>query len=274
MMDKVGSDKLLFSELAIIVTAFNAEFTIVDTLKSIITSVEGLDYAVVLFDDGSSVPVENFLQDFKGNERLLIHRSDENIGRSKALNRAISLCDSHYIAIVDADDIVLPVRFQEALSILNSRSEIDCVSGQLMKFGDWGSSTVLSEYPTSESAIKKKVVRFRNVVGHSGATFRRSWFNQLGGYRSFYRCQDLELFTRGFRDNYFVSNELYYLYRTKNEKMDLNYYMEQEIWRDIIICNFDPASTHQPVSIRTRISPVTKLWIFSKYLLLRALNRI
>ena len=273
-MDQVSSDKLPFSELAIIVTAFNAEFTIVDTLNSIITSVEGLDYVVVLFDDGSSIPIENFLQDFKVKGRLLIHRSDENIGRANALNRAISLCDSQFIAIVDADDIVLPIRFQEAVKILNSRPEIDCVSGQLMKFGDWGRSTILSKHPTNELAIKKKLARFRNVVGHSGATFRRSWFIQLGGYRTFYRCQDLELFTRGFRDNYFVSNELYYFYRTKTKKMGLNYFMEQEIWRDIVIRNSDPASTYQSVSIRTRVSPLTKLRIFSKYLLLRALNRI
>lgn len=274
VMDQVGSDKLQFSELAIIVTAFNAEFTIIDTLNSIITSAEGLDYVVVLFDDGSSIPIENFLQDFKGKDRLLIHRSVENIGRAKALNRAITSCDSQFIAIVDADDIVLPIRFQEAVKILNSRPEIDCVSGQLMKFGDWGCSGILSEYPTSELAIKKKVARFRNVVGHSGATYRRSWFFKLGGYRTFYRCQDLELFTRGFKDNYFVSNELYYFYRTKTEKMGVRYFMEQEIWRSILIRNFDPASTRQTVSIRTRISPVTKLWIFSKYLLLRALNRI
>lgn len=273
-MDQVGSDKLLFSELAIIVTAFNAEFTIVDTLNSIITSVEGLDYVIVLFDDGSSVPIENFLQDFKEEGRLLMHRSVENIGRAKALNTAISLCDSQFIAIVDADDIVLPIRFQEALKILNSRPEIDCVSGQLMKFGDWGCSTILSEYPTSELDIKKKVERFRNVVGHSGATFRRSWFIQLGGYRTFYRCQDLELFTRGFRNNYFVSKELYYFYRTKTEKMGVNYYMEQEIWRNILIRNFDPTSTYQSVPIHTHVSPIIKLKVVSKYLLLRALNRI
>jgi glycosyltransferase EpsE len=274
VMDQMRSDKLPFSELSIIVTAFNAELTIVDTLNSIFTSAEGLDYVVVLFDDGSSIPIENFLQDFKGESRLLIHRSVENIGRAKALNRAITLYDSKFIAIVDADDIVLPIRFQEALKILNSHPEIDCVSGQLIKFGDWGCSRILSEYPTTELAIKKKVARFRNVVGHSGATFRRSWFIQLGGYRTFYRCQDLELFTRGFRDNYFVSNELYYFYRTKTKKMGVNYFMQQEIWRDILIRNFDPTSTYQSDLIRTRVSPVTKLRIFSQYLLLRALNRI
>jgi glycosyltransferase involved in cell wall biosynthesis len=268
VMDQMRSDKLPFSELTIIVTAFNAELTIVDTLNSIFTSAQGL------FDDGSSIPIENFLQDFKGESRLLIHRSVENIGRAKALNRAITLYDSRFIAIVDADDIVLPIRFQEALKILNSRPEIDCVSGQLRKFGDWGCSTILSEFPTSELAIKKKFARFRNVVGHSGATFRRSWFIQLGGYRTFYRCQDLELFTRGFKDNYFISNELYYFYRTKTKKIGLNYFMEQEFWRDIVIRNSDPASTYQSDLIRTRVSPVTKLRIFSKYLLLRALNRI
>jgi hypothetical protein len=84
----------------------------------------------------------------------------------------------------------------------------------------------------------------------------------------------LELFTRGFKDNYFISNELYYFYRTKTKKIGLNYFMEQEFWRDIVIRNSDPASTYQSDLIRTRVSPVTKLRIFSKYLLLRALNRI
>ena len=274
VMDQARSGNLPFSELTIIITAFNAELTIIDTLNSIFTSAEGLDYVVVLFDDGSSIPIENFLQDFMGEGRLLIYRSVENIGRAKALNRAISLYDSKFIAIVDADDIVLPIRFQEAMKILSSRPEIDCVSGQLMKFGDWGRSTILSKFPTSELAIKKKVARFRNVVGHSGATFRRSWFTQLGGYRTFYRCQDLDLFTRGFRDNYFVSNELYYFYRTKTKKTGMNYFMEQEIWREILIRNFDQISTYHSDLIRTRVSPATKLRIFSQYLLLRALNRI
>jgi hypothetical protein len=50
--------------------------------------------------------------------------------------------------------------------------------------------------------------------------------------------------------------------------------MEQEFWRDIVIRNSDPTSTYPSDLIRTRVSRVTKLRIFSKYLLLRALNRI
>jgi hypothetical protein len=56
-----------------------------------------------------------------------------NLGRAAALIHAISILNSGFIAIVDADDLVTTERFHEALSVLKSKPGIDCVSGQLKK---------------------------------------------------------------------------------------------------------------------------------------------
>jgi len=199
--------KTLNAELAVIVTAYNAEATLNETITSIQSSARDLEYVIIILDDGSTDKTLQLASSFSKVPNVYVENFKLNLGRAAALNHAISILNSEFIAIVDADDLVTTERFHEALSVLKSQPEIDCVSGQLKKFGDWGISQGTSNYPTDMKLIGAKLSKFQNVVGHSGATFRRKWFNNLSGYRNFDRCQDLDLFVRGSNDNYFISKK-------------------------------------------------------------------
>lgn len=227
----IPHQKIPFAKLAIIVTAFNASETIIETLSSIVGAVEDLDAKILIFDDGSNEDIRIVLKEWVQFPNLYIHRSTINVGRAKALNNAIALIESEYVAIVDADDVVTKVRFKEAVDVLDSKPGIDCVGGQLRRFGTWGIAEHDSNYPTELSEIAKAISRNRNVIGHSGATFRKEWFRNLGGYRNFERCQDFDLFLRGFNDNYFISKSVFYFYRTPKKHPRFRYFINEEIWR-------------------------------------------
>jgi glycosyltransferase involved in cell wall biosynthesis len=264
--------KTLNAELAVIVTAYNAEATLNETISSILSSALNLDYVLIILDDGSTDKTFQIASSFSKVPNVYVEKSKINIGRAAALNHAISILNSEFIAIVDADDLVTTERFHEALSVLKSQPEIDCVAGQLKKFGDWGISQGTSNYPTDMKLIGAKLGKFRNVVGHSGVTFRRNWFNNLSGYRNFERCQDLDLFVRGFKDNYFISKKLYYYYRTSTKKTPFKYFMKEEYWREKVKQN---ALTQSKIEEKEKIllTYYTKGSIFFRYLLLRFIGR-
>lgn len=265
--------KIPYSKLAIIITALNAADTIKDTLISIMEANSDLDSTILVFDDGSDKDLTSYLREWFHNPNLFFFRSNTNLGRGIALNKAIEMTRSEYIAIVDADDLVTRIRFLEPIMVLDSNPNIDCVSGQFKRFGRWGYSDRISNYPTDYSEILKAIQNNRNIIGHSGVTFRRDWFNRVGGYRQFPRCQDLDLFLRGFDHNYYISKNLYFFYRTSARSTKLRYFIDEELWRKTVI-------KHQK-SVQLNIEGISQMRRFDlqlslgvKYFLLRFLMRI
>lgn len=98
--------------VAVIITARNAEETIGDAVWSALTQPEVSE--VVLVDDASSDATSaRALAAAGGDQRLVVLRQDVNIGPSSARNLAVARSAAPFIAILDADDYLLPGRFTQ-----------------------------------------------------------------------------------------------------------------------------------------------------------------
>jgi glycosyltransferase involved in cell wall biosynthesis len=216
-----------------IMTTFNNEETIKDSLNSINHLNPQIPVEIVIVNDGSTdntkVVIDSF--DFVILNRILHLKS--NIGRPAAANLAIKESKGKYIAILDADDLEMNQRLKKSVDILDNNLQIDLVCGQYIKFGIWGESLETSKLPTKPKEIAQALARFRNPVAHSSSMYRRSWFDNLQGYSELFpRCQDLELFVRGFNgSNYEVSTDVFLKYRTSTRSHSFKYYLEEERWR-------------------------------------------
>jgi succinoglycan biosynthesis protein ExoU len=100
--------------VCVIIPAFNAAATIGQTIRSVLAEPEVGE--VVVVDDASrdaTVETARAADDHSG--RLVIHRQETNGGPSQARNRAIAESSRPLLAIVDADDMVVPGRFGHLL---------------------------------------------------------------------------------------------------------------------------------------------------------------
>lgn len=102
--------------IAVIIAAFNAEKTIGQAVKSALMEPEVAE--VIVVDDASSDGTARAASvAAEGDMRLRVIKQEQNAGPSAARNRAMKESSSPLIAVLDADDLILPGRFAQMLSV-------------------------------------------------------------------------------------------------------------------------------------------------------------
>uniref|UniRef100_A4WTZ7 Glycosyl transferase, family 2 n=1 Tax=Cereibacter sphaeroides (strain ATCC 17025 / ATH 2.4.3) TaxID=349102 RepID=A4WTZ7_CERS5 len=98
------------TDICVIIAAHNAQATIAKAVRSALAEAEVAE--VVVVDDASTdATTEAARGADDGSGRLIVERQAQNGGPSAARNRAIALSRAARIAILDADDFLLPGRF-------------------------------------------------------------------------------------------------------------------------------------------------------------------
>lgn len=102
--------------VCVIIAAYNASATIGCAVRSALAQSEVGE--VIVVDDGSNDNTGRAATAAAGGDpRLVVLREPRNIGPSSARNQALAAASLPYVAILDADDYILPGRFTHLLSI-------------------------------------------------------------------------------------------------------------------------------------------------------------
>ena len=113
--------------VSILITAYNAENTIADTLESAIAQTWQRKEIIVV-DDGSTDSTAEVARGFK--EVRVV--STENYGLSGAQNNAFPLSQGDYIQYLDADDLLAPDKIERQLAALR-----ECDSRRILLSSPW-----------------------------------------------------------------------------------------------------------------------------------------
>lgn len=124
--------------ISIIVPCFNAENTILDTVKSL-SSQSCANYQVVLVDDGSTDNTTDFCDDYAASDTRIVAIHQDNTGLMSAWKRGVTEATGEYIAFCDSDDF-LDSDFIERISPI-----IDEYSPDLIIYG------FISEYSNGDT---------------------------------------------------------------------------------------------------------------------------
>jgi glycosyltransferase involved in cell wall biosynthesis len=106
--------------ISVIIPAYNAEHTILETIKSV-QQQTFTDFELIVINDGSTDRTLELLQNIK-DERLNIF-SYKNGGLPVARNRGISHATGEFIAFLDADDLWTPDKLELQLAALQQHPE-------------------------------------------------------------------------------------------------------------------------------------------------------
>ena len=162
---------------------------------------------IVIVRDGQ-VPnrIEKILEKFERDPNLTIIRLDSNIGAGPARNLGIKATKNDLVAIMDADDISMPKRFELQLARFNKDSSLTIVGGQIAEFVDKPSNVVSYRKVPLEHRDIKKFAKRRSPFNNISVCIKRKVFIDLGGYEKINRAEDYSLWLKLLTSNYKTAN--------------------------------------------------------------------
>ncbi len=120
---------------------------------------------------------------------------DRPVRLSGQLNQGLWEALAPLVARADADDVCEPDRLEKLLAYLQEHPEVDVLGSQLVIIDGNGKITGYRSYPLHHEAIAHDMAIY-NAVAHPSVVFKKQCVLTAGGYRSFLRAEDYELWSR------------------------------------------------------------------------------
>ena len=155
-------------------------------------------FEVVVVNDGSTDPrVRDLLDGYSDPRLIAIHQ--ENGGFVKAIKAAIKASSGSYIAIQGAGDVSLQGRLTKQSDLLDMHPAVGivgCMRAEVVYGGTEHGASAVSPTPTRQPMLDDLLYR-SNPFSHGEVMFRRAIYDQVGGYRDFFKfAQDRDLWIR------------------------------------------------------------------------------
>ncbi len=172
--------------LTVSMPAYNSEKYIRDCIESVLRQ-EGVDFELVVVDDGSGDRTAEIVQSFQ-DPRVRLLRNEKKMGIGYCHNAVIRQSESRYIAHVDSDDLVLPGAFQKMIQKLESQpdfGQVHChyfdidAGGKLTQESFHARWNLFFSIRTPDRNYNRDLIIHGAIMNHL-RTYRREVFNRVG----------------------------------------------------------------------------------------------
>jgi len=162
---------------------------------------------IIAVDDGSTDDTLEKLRAYDDPRMSVI--THPNKGLIHSIIEAVELARGELIAIHGSGDISYPERIEEQVKLLQSRPEVGVVGCIVENVNTLTGESEQFYVPNLDRIdVTRHLLDKGNVFTHGEVMFRRSIYNQVGGYRrTFVYSQDLDLWLRMSRVTKFANVE-------------------------------------------------------------------
>lgn len=152
---------------------------------------------IVLVVDGPVPPeLDEIIKKYEQNEIFKVIRFEENQGHGNARRAGLENSSYELVAIMDADDISVPFRFEKQLEVFEKNGDVDIVGGVISEFIDSPESSVgIREVCFDDEEIKRDLKK-RCPMNLVTVMFKKSSIEKAGGFIDFYCEEDYYLWVR------------------------------------------------------------------------------
>lgn len=152
---------------------------------------------VVLVVDGP-VPedLDLVIRSFEQNKLFNVIWLSENQGHGNARRIGLAACTNELVALMDADDISVPNRFENQINMFLADSELDIVGGNIFEFIDDEKNVVAERCVPSADVDIKKYMKKRCPMNQVTVMFKKQSVDSVGGYIDWYCEEDYYLWLR------------------------------------------------------------------------------
>lgn len=152
---------------------------------------------VVLVVDGP-VPTEldSIIEKYETQSIFKVIRLVENQGHGNARRKGLENCSNEIVALMDADDISHPTRFEQQLCCFENDEELSIVGGNISEFIDTPENIVAHRLVPQTDTEIKEYMKKRCPMNQMTVMFKKSFVQSVGGYIDWYCNEDYYLWLR------------------------------------------------------------------------------
>lgn len=180
-------------KVSVIMPSYNKGEYIGKAIESILNQTFR-EWELIIIDDCSldnSIEVIRSYQD----ERIRFYENPSNLGIAGNRNKGLELAKGEYIALLDADDVSLPNRFEVEAAFLDTHPEIDVVFGGFQEIDEQGIIKETYFSPLKNPKYIKANLMVLDVIPNGSCMYRKEFINRYGiRYRDGYLGMDDYLF--------------------------------------------------------------------------------
>jgi glycosyltransferase involved in cell wall biosynthesis len=220
--------------ISVIIPVFNQnEAFLRDAIQSIWMQTYVGRIEVILVDDGSDIPIENYII----NKKIKFIRHEKNMGISAALNSGLQHATGKYICWLSSDDSFYPEKLEKQMLYIKKTGHKLVATGYNMVFMDGnvfgknGLDYIAPHISENINSLKQEIRKECKING-STLMFDREVFEKCGNFSQEYiYCQDWEYWLRVIvKYNYYIGkiNEPLGYRREHKTNLSNGLYLDQD----------------------------------------------
>lgn len=151
---------------------------------------------VIVVDGPVPVEINNILADYEVNPLFNIIRLEKNQGHGIARKIGLQNCKNELIAVMDADDISVPNRFECQIRKYLDQPEVDVVGGMITEFIETPENVVGKRIVPENDKDIKEFMKKRCPMNLVTVMFKKDSVEKAGGFIDWYCEEDYFLWLR------------------------------------------------------------------------------
>ena len=177
-----------------------------EAVEIILNQTEKPDDVVLVVDGPVPDALRAVISFYEQNPIFRVIRLSENVGHGNARQIGLNNCTYELVALMDADDISIPDRFEKQLKIFQEDPDISVVGGNITEFLDIPEKLVGVRAVETDDAAIKKDLQNRCPMNQVTVMFRKSHVEKVGGVIDWFCEEDYFLWIRLFLDDAVFAN--------------------------------------------------------------------
>lgn len=187
-----------------VMPAYNAERYIAEAIESVLHQTWA-NLELIVIDDGSLDRTRAIAEQYTTLDPRVRVTSQSNAGPSATMNRGLAEASAEWVAVMHADDVMMPHRIERQMAFVEQHPEVAVASGWV-KHVD-GEGNVIAKDNNRLLTHEAVAERFNagQLIGisHPAAILRKSAVLAIGGYREQLRInEDVDLWARLLENGY------------------------------------------------------------------------
>jgi glycosyltransferase involved in cell wall biosynthesis len=234
--------------VSIVVPLFNKEDFIIQSLKSIVAQTY-TNWECIIVDDGSTDSSPTLVKEYLSTHNLnYTFLSQSNLGPSSARNLGITNSKGKYVALLDADDIWMPLKLEKQVAYMEINPDVMlCLSNYLI-FNDLNPNqlkAVRSKNPLTQIKGWLDMRGFGGLVESTGLFRRQCITDELLFDRNLHTTEGLDFTLKWYLSGRIeILNQTLTLYRISNNQLHTN--------TDLIMKNVASISLRYPFLVHDK----------------------
>lgn len=174
-------------------------------VDSVLNQTAPPDEVVLVVDGPVPEVLESIISEYAKNPIFKVVKLPTNEGHGNARRKSLDACTENLVALMDADDISTPDRFEKQLQMMAS-GKIDIVGGNISEFiGQPENIVGYRNLPETDAEIKE-YMKTRCPFNQVTVMFRKESYLKAGGYIDWHCDEDYYLWLRMAQENMVFAN--------------------------------------------------------------------